>query len=157
MTQRPLRARSFHGYCRYRGSQLKKYNVYKHPVHGFDATKVGFSWPAFFFSPVWILAEKLWVQAGLWLAALVLLLIMGTVTYRELEGDDYVLVSSFLFAGCLSLWLVPAFRGNQWKVASLGKRGYDWQDDVQAPTPDAAVAQIVSSSTLYRELARSRM
>ena len=156
MTASPLRATRICRYWRHRGSHLKKYTVYKHPIHGFDAAKVGFSWPAFFFGPVWMLAEKLWVHAGLWLAALVTLFLAGAFAYQMLAGDDHALVSTALVAGCVGLWLVPAFRGNQWKVASLRQRRYDWQDDVQAPTPDAAAALIVSSPTLYRELARLR-
>jgi len=47
---------------------MRTFNVYKHPTQGFEAVKVGFSSPAFFFGIIWMMVKKLWGFAGLWVA-----------------------------------------------------------------------------------------
>jgi hypothetical protein len=48
---------------------VKTFNAYCHPTGDFEAVKIGFSWPALFFSFVWMLAKKLWKFAALWIVA----------------------------------------------------------------------------------------
>jgi len=38
---------------------MKIYEVYQHPVKGYAAVKIGFSWPGFFFGIIWALIKKL--------------------------------------------------------------------------------------------------
>ena len=47
---------------------MKTFNVFSHPVQGFEAVKVGFSWPAFLFGSLWMLDKGLWRLSGLWFA-----------------------------------------------------------------------------------------
>ena len=53
--------------CRFkaRGERIKTFNVYHHPMYGFEAVKVGFSWPALFFGILWMMYKKLWLFAGI--------------------------------------------------------------------------------------------
>ena len=120
---------------------MKTFNVYKHPTQGFDAVKVGFSWPAFFFGIIWMLIKKLWGFAGLWFAAYVVCSLIEKVTDQSQEGGAQALVYFVLAAAYFALWLVPAFKGNKWREENLSKRGYELLGAVQAETPDAAVSQ----------------
>jgi len=45
---------------------MKVFKVYKHPVSGYEAVKVGFSWPGFFWIVTWLLWKRLWGIAGVW-------------------------------------------------------------------------------------------
>jgi hypothetical protein len=44
---------------------MKTFKVFRHPTLGFQAVKEGFSWPGFFFGPIWAFAKKLWGYAFL--------------------------------------------------------------------------------------------
>lgn len=122
---------------------MKTFNVYKHPIQGIEAVKVGFSWPAFFFCGIWMLVKKLWGLAGVWFAAYIVLLLIEEVTDQSGESGARVLVYLILAVGYLTIWLVPAFKGNKWRERNLSKRGYEQLTTVQAETPDAAVALAV--------------
>jgi hypothetical protein len=125
---------------------MKTFNVYKHPTQGIQAVKVGFSWPAFFFGIIWMLAEKLWGLAGLWFAAYLVLALIEAVTDQSRESGSQAFVYLILAAGNFALLLVPAFKGNKWREENLSKRGYEQLSTVQADTPDAAVAQVAKSA-----------
>ena len=120
---------------------MKTFNVYKHPTQGFEAVKVGFSWPAFFFGIIWMLVKKLWGLAGLWFAMYVGLSLIEAVTDQSQESGAQALVYLILAAGYFASWLVPAFKGNKWREENLSKRGYELLSSAQAETPDAAVAE----------------
>jgi len=125
---------------------MKTFNVYKHPTQGFDAVKVGFSWPAFFFGLIWMLVKKLWGLAGLWFAGYVVCSLIEKVTEQAQASGAQALVYFVLAAGYFVLWLVPPFKGNKWREENLSKRGYELLSTVQAETPDAAIAQLVKST-----------
>lgn len=135
---------------------MKNFYIYKHPIHGFDAVKVGFSWPAFFFGPVWLLAEKLWGFVVLWLGLLFALLLAGGLISQWLPDAERAFAYALMVVGSAGLWIVPAFKGNRWKAQSLAAQGYLPHDNIQAKTPTAAVVLSGNSSNLYRELNRLR-
>ncbi|PCJ61630.1 MAG: hypothetical protein COA65_01390 [Rhodospirillaceae bacterium] len=39
---------------------MKTFDVYKHPIQGYQAVKQGFCWPALFFTIIWAFAAKMW-------------------------------------------------------------------------------------------------
>lgn len=125
---------------------MKTFNVYKHPAQGIEAVKVGFSWPAFFFTFIWMLVKKLWGLAGAYFAAVFVLQLIEVVTVQSGEGGAQALVFLILAVGYFSLLLVPGFKGNKWREENLSKRGYEQLTTVQAETPDAAVAQAAKSA-----------
>jgi len=47
--------------------RVKTFNIYHHPIHGYEAVKVGFSWPAFFFAFIWMLLKRLWLHAAVYM------------------------------------------------------------------------------------------
>ena len=121
---------------------MKVYRVYKHPSLGAEAVKVGFSWPAAFFNLIWMLAKKLWTLAGLWVLAYIVLSIIQDAAFKSHSTGAILIV----LAGHLALALIPAFKGNEWRIKNLTNRGYEFLDSAQAATPDAAIAQVLKSS-----------
>ncbi|MGW8285308.1 MAG: DUF2628 domain-containing protein [Candidatus Deferrimicrobiaceae bacterium] len=121
---------------------MKVYKIYKHPSLGAEAVKVGFSWPAAFFVVFWMLAKKLWTLAGLWVLAYIVLARIQDAALKSLSTGGIIIV----LAGHLVLGLVPAFKGNEWRMRNLTKRGYEFVDSARAETPDAAIAQVGKSS-----------
>jgi len=124
---------------------MKKFKVYKHPVKGFEAVKIGFSWPAFLFGVIWMLTKKLWGFAAIWLGIYFIAGIVEAIANESpsaptLQGIVYLI----LFGIYIALWLIPCFKGNKWRENDLSKRGYKLIDTVEAETPDAAIALIVT-------------
>jgi len=121
---------------------VKTFEVYKHPTLGFEAVKVGFSWPAFFFGFIWMLVSKLWGKAGLWFGLYMIAAIVEAVTDTATDEGLQAIVYLLLTAGYFALALIPAFQGNAWRIANLQSRGFSLVNTLQAETKDAAIAQV---------------
>lgn len=103
---------------------MKTFNVYRHPILGLEAVKVGFSWPAAFFGPIWMAVKKLWVLFGVWFAMYVALSMVETVTDMSQPGIEqaalvYLLLASGYLLSPLHLVL---------KETSGGKRTWSGED-----------------------------
>lgn len=118
---------------------MKVFQVYNHPELGAEAVKVGFSWPAAFFIVIWMLAKKLWIFAGIWIAAYI---VLSIIQDSALKSGSIVAILVVL-AGHLVLALIPAFKGNEWRTKNLTKRGFEFVASVSADTPGAAIAQVI--------------
>ena len=119
---------------------MKTFQVYTHPQAATEAVKVGFSWPAFFFSFFWMLAKRLWGVAALWFSAYFLCAIIEKVANPENANGGSPALFLLVAAVYFILWLLPAFKGNQWREKNLTKRGYQLQGTVQAASPEGALA-----------------
>lgn len=124
---------------------MKQFRVFRHPTLGLEAVKVGVSWPAFFFTFVWMLVKKLWGWAGLWIGGAIVLAIFEKVAESSPEGGAQILLYLIVAAGWFVLALVPLFKGNIWRETNLRARGYEMVSTVEAETSDAAVAQAASA------------
>jgi len=118
---------------------VKVFQVYNHPELGAEAVKVGFSWPAAFFIVIWMLAKKLWIFAGIWIAAYI---VLSIIQDSALKSGSIVAILVVL-AGHFVLALIPAFKGNEWRTKNLTKRGFEFVASVSADTPGAAIAQVI--------------
>ena len=99
---------------------MKTFKVYQHPVTGYEAVKVGFSWPAFFVGFIWMLVKKLWGIAGLWFVFYIVLSIIETVTDEAgSEPGLPAIVYLILVGGYFAVWLIPGFKGNEWRRSNL--------------------------------------
>jgi len=125
---------------------MKSFNAYCHPMRGFEAVKVGFSWPALFFGFFWMLVKRLWKFAGLWLVAYAACSLLGGVAKNLLQGAAQTTANLLVVAAYLALWLVPPFKGNKWLDEDLAGRGYQFLKTVEADTPGDAVVQMTSSA-----------
>lgn len=123
---------------------MKRFRVYRHPVQGLQAVKIGVSWPAFFFTLFWMLAKRLWGYAVLWFFAAFVLSNMEKVADSSPEGSAQAVVYLAIMAGWLAYALVPLFKGNKWREANLKSRGFELVSTSEATTPDAAIANIAN-------------
>jgi hypothetical protein len=128
-----------------KGGHVKGFSVYKHPTLGFEAVKVGFSWPALLIGPIWMLVKRLWGLAIGWIAMYVALSVVESVTDKSEPGGAQAFVYLLLAAGYLAIALVPGFKGNRWRDENLSRRGFVSVKTVEAETPDAAIAQVAHS------------
>lgn len=131
---------------------MKTYQVFHHPIRGYEAVKIGFSWPAFswgFFglNIIWLAIKRLWVVTGIWLAGHVAWWALGTVTEEaETEPVAQAVVYAIMAALYLVLWLLPSFKGFLWRISNLKSRGYELVGQVNSTSPDAALAQVAKTS-----------
>ncbi len=90
----------------------------------------GFSWGAFLFGPLWLLAHRAWIPAVLLLAVNV---IAGALAPAA--------VQPFLFP---AISLLVGLSGNDLRRFSLERRGYLLMHVVAARDPDSALARLLA-------------
>ena len=101
---------------------MKNYKVYS-DGNTFVAVKQGRSWPAFFFSWIWAFTKGLYLQGGVSLLAMGLMLkIMPQPLFA------FVIMGSVFFE-----------KGNKWWETRLLSTGFKEVSTFQAPNPAAAV------------------
>ena len=93
---------------------MKTYQIYKNLQGEVAVIKVGWSWPAFFFSWIWALTKKLWILA---LSSLIFILFIYYITNK----------SPILFVALL----FGVYGNVMWKNHVL-KNGYSLISTVQA-------------------------
>jgi hypothetical protein len=111
---------------------MKTFNVYRHPVKGNAAVKSGFSWPGFFITYIWAFFKGL---VGIGLLLLLPYILTSVLVATNLPGLVYLLG----FVVFLVVALVVGFKGNEWRMNSLAKRGYELVETLQAESADAAI------------------
>ncbi|HVT19711.1 MAG TPA: DUF2628 domain-containing protein [Thermoanaerobaculia bacterium] len=119
---------------------MRSFDVYHHPEQGFQAVKVGFSWPGLFFGGLWLLAKRLF---KVWF----LLVLVGSAASAVGAAMDNDAIQS---VAVLILLVVVGFQGNSWRRENLEKRGYSPLGTVQASGPAAAVGQAAQASGLLK-------
>ena len=115
---------------------MKTFKVFKHPALGYQAVKVGFSWPGFLFSVIWLLVKKLWGHALIVISSIVLLTLIE-LFFDNTETSVMVLLLEF------GVYIFVGFNGNEWRVTNLQAHGFELIDTLQAETPDAAIGKII--------------
>lgn len=109
---------------------MKEFKIYQHPTGKQKAVKQGWSWPGFFFGPIWALVKKMWgIGAGL-LVAIIILSIFPA------ESELGALASLIM----LVLYIVCGVNGNKWRESNLVSRGYDHVNTISASNPEGAIA-----------------
>lgn len=120
---------------------MKTFEIYKHPTLGFQAVKIGFSWPAFFFGIFWMLFSKLWGKVGLWFVIYIIAGFIEATADSSTDEGYQAIMYLLLFIAYVALWLIPAFKGNKWRTSNLTSRGFELITTVEAETKDAAIAK----------------
>ena len=143
---------------------MKQFAIYRHPTFGFEAVKNGFSWPAFFFTWIWMLFCRMWfgaiaVLVIVCVGALLVSIIVGALFGSTLSGIDDATAEG-LFAGIL--WgcglvasVIVGAKGNAWRRNTLTRRGFKHETSIQAASADAAVAEASSAEQKADEAASS--
>ena len=96
------------------------HDVYEHPDGRREIIKSGFSWPAFFFGPLWAWRKGM-VTLGFGLLGLGLLLQLIPVLFIGLLGEAGIVVELFLSIGAL-IWI--GSQGNTWRRTDVLNRGF---------------------------------
>ena len=128
---------------------MSEYNVYKHPVQGYEAIKVGFSWPALFFTWIWAFIKKLWIHGSVLIVANIIGSSLASATNDASRGADagvMILLGLFGIACFLAPSVVAGIYGNKWRETSMTARGYKLIKTVEAGAPDGAIASVAESN-----------
>ena len=91
--------------------------MFRHSTLGFQAVKVGFSWPGCLFSILWVFVKKT-LGYGFGILGIIIL---------------------FTFFG---VYFFVGFKGNEWRVSNLQKRRFELVDTLQAENPDAGIGKV---------------
>ena len=118
---------------------MKTFRVFRHSTLGFEAVKVGYSWPGCFFTCIWAFIKKLWGYGLGLLGIIVFLTIIDGVF--ENEKSNIAKFVAFLFQ--IGLYIFVGFKGNEWRENNLRKRGFELVETIQAENPDAAIGKVV--------------
>lgn len=118
---------------------MKQFDVFHHSTYGFQVVKEGFSWPAFFFAPVWACIKRMWGYALAFFSANLLLSLLQEIFIQERSDGGLLLIMALQ----ITVNLAIAFKANAWRRDHLAKRGFRKLRTVIAPTSDAAVALAV--------------
>jgi hypothetical protein len=92
-----------------------------HPTKGLRSVKIGFSWPAFFFSALWAAVMGMWSPYFTYLLFADIIL-WFTAGVAEAQGLEALAIAVFFFT--IAYAIVRGRYGNRWLVASLVGRGY---------------------------------
>ena len=125
---------------------MKTYKVYVSSGGQSEAVKQGWSWPAFFFGPIWALIKKLWLPG---IGFLLLFIGLGSVEgYLQISrgketAEQFNILTSLIGIG---VSITFGLKGNRWRESNLESRRFRLQDTVNAESPDAALVQAVMRS-----------
>ncbi|PWW00532.1 uncharacterized protein DUF2628 [Hoeflea marina] len=98
------------------------------PDDGSVVIRDSFSWPAFWFSALWLLTSRLWLQAALVIFGLVIAVLAMATPHWTLAGC----VLAFCIVLCVGL------EGANWRVRTLVRRGWRLVDVIEAPDAETA-------------------
>ena len=112
---------------------MKVFTVYKHPTKGYAAVKVGFSWPAFFFSGFWMIGK------GFLFLSIFYLIAIPAINIYLYDGPQTPNEWFIAFIGVL-LWFYPGFYGNSWLNKKYINKGYTGAKAIPATSKEAAIA-----------------
>lgn len=138
---------------------MQPFRVYKHPVYGLKAIKLGWSWPAFLFDWIWAFSKKLWLLGFGLLAAIIVIhcVIVYTIPEDCRYGFVFLTRSLDYSDGCAGTYLLAAYVegvflvalklgvgivGNRERQIKIGVRGFKPVGEVIANSEDHAVGEV---------------
>jgi hypothetical protein len=120
---------------------MRTFDVYKHPGLEWQAVKVGFSWPGFFFGGIWLLCCRLWLIAVIAFASAIVV----TLMFGDSINPARDLVISLTIAAVIGLF------GNEWKSRNLISRGFEKTATVEAENKEMAIRLAIESPPMPKE------
>jgi len=128
---------------------MSSYKVFKHPENGFEAVKSGFAWLAPF-NPIWPLFRGLWM---LFIIYIFFILILASIDAQIYGLNDFIDISNannlqwiFLIVQIV-IFMSPGFKGNEWTVNNLQKKGYIFDCSIEAKNKDEALFLTTNPAT----------
>lgn len=126
------------------GASLRKYKIFRHPNGQLEAVKQGWSWPAFFFSGVWLLVKKIW-SLGLIVCFFYLIL---TVMEAGFAGPEEGAGMAIQFLGILVqlvIGVILGMSGQTLREKNLLSRGFELTKTVAASNPERALSRYLKA------------
>jgi hypothetical protein len=115
---------------------MKVFTVYKHEANGYEAVKVGFSWPALFFNFWWMLSKGFLFLFIFYIASYILSIVNYDVDMNTpFNSNDF-----FYLIVALILFFYPGFYGNSWLHKKFKDKSYIEIKSIPASSKDAAIA-----------------
>ncbi len=111
-----------------------------------ELVKEGFSWPAFVFGVAWALYHKLWLVA----AALVAVSAVIGVAFEQFQLGETAAALTFF-----ALAVLVGLMGNDWRRASLRRRGYLEDGVVTASDAETALRRYLDLSAIGASMPRA--
>lgn len=125
-----------------RTGDKRLFKLYEHPTQGFQAVKVGFCWPAFFLTVIWMMAHRLWRLLAIWIALYIVVhLAEGFLETIDDSSLTYLLFLVVILIASVALCLVPGYRGYSWREKDLLNRGYNFVQAIRAESPGDAISK----------------
>jgi hypothetical protein len=125
-----------------RTGDKRLFNLYEHPTQGFQAVKVGFSWPAFFLTAIWMMVHRLWRLLAIWIGLYIVVhLAEGFVETLDDSSLTYLLFSVVILFAWGALCLVPGYKGNSWREKDLLNKGYNFLQAIRAESVGNAISK----------------
>jgi len=128
---------------------MSSYKVFKHPENGFKAVKSGFAWLAPF-NPIWPLFRGLWLM---FITYILFILVLASIDAQMYGLDDFIDITNannlqwiFLIAQFV-IFMSPGFKGNEWTVNNLLKKGYSFDCSIEAKNKNEALFLATNSET----------
>jgi len=87
-------------------------------------------------------SKKLWGIAALWVVLFILLVVVAAFTAEA----SSTLTSLIMAGGNLILILLPGFKGNEWQMKNLNKRGFIYISSIESASPEAAIEQFLKGA-----------
>ena len=136
---------------------MKTYKVLSHPHNELKAVKNGIAWLAIPFFPWWFLFRRLWM---IFLSYILIVLILASIDYEIYGLDGWIFNFSnkpndlqiLIFIAEIVILALPAFKGNEWTITDLQKKGYKISYSVQASSKKEAL-QLVQTKKVNQDLA----
>ncbi|HTI87881.1 MAG TPA: DUF2628 domain-containing protein [Alphaproteobacteria bacterium] len=130
---------------------MRVYTVHVPPATRHQAdpvlVKEGFSWPAFFFGPLWALAHRMWLVT---VALVALDLIISVV----LDAARIPPVTQAVIS--LAVAVLIGAHGNDWRRRSLDRRGFRDAGVVAGRNIDEALARYLDATVTHMAVPRPR-
>ena len=119
---------------------MKKFEIYENPQTGKrEAVKVGWSWPGFFFTGIWLLVKRMWPLFVILVAVYTVFAFIGVVAADNHSADLYQAngILRMLFGMGFTVYI--AISGNRLFAERLQKKGYIKVSEFDAPNKDSAL------------------
>lgn len=118
---------------------MNTYRVFKHESKGYSAIKEGFSWPAFLFTGLWVLYNRLWLQGA---ALLGIGFAIGLFIPRWFPERHFPFMA--VLYGGISLFFGLA--GNEWRSDRRLEDGYQQVGELRVRNAGEAVTAFREST-----------
>ncbi len=119
---------------------MKMYKIFKNSLEKYEAVKQGWSWPAFFFAPLWACFKGMWALGLGFVAVTFLLGMLSVYMFGNLPAIDRAFDVLNI---AILVWF--GMKGNRLREQNLLRRGYiEAPEIIEAANPSAAVAHYIA-------------